>query len=345
MRILLRLALPLLLFFAGLNFTWGQDIHYTQMYATPLYINPAFTGNFECDYRAGVNYREQAASFTVPFSTYSAWGDTRIDPRFLNQRGWIGVGAHLYYDNAGYGDLKKVQAMLFTAYSQGFNSDNSLYGSLGIGIGMTNRSINPNGLIFEDQWNNDAFRFDLGITSADVKYLKNNSIFYPDFNLGLSIHHLVNEKWMYEAGGSISHINTPVESFYTESGLAAENKLGRKYIGHVTVQHILSSQFLIKPEVYFITHEGVQETIFGANLVFSVNELKLHGGLWHRLGRDIMPVLGLEYNKMTVLFSYDINVSKQYVASNYKGGFEISIVKTFCARATTKRRPCKYLSF
>ena len=31
----------------------GQDVHYSQMYATPLYINPAFTGNHECDYRVG----------------------------------------------------------------------------------------------------------------------------------------------------------------------------------------------------------------------------------------------------------------------------------------------------
>lgn len=345
MKMSFRFVLPLLLFVSGYGFLQGQDVHYTQMYATPLYINPAFTGNFECDYRVGVNYREQAASFTVPFTTYSAWGDTRIDPRFLHQRGWIGVGAHLYYDNAGYGDLKKVQGMFFGSYSQGFNSDNTLYGSLGIGIGVTNRSINPNGLIFADQWDGDAYKFNLGVTSADLPYLKNNSIFYPDFNLGLSVHHLVNEKWMYEAGGSISHINTPVESFYSGNSDAEKNKLGRKYIGHLTVQHILSSRFLIKPEVYFIAHEGVQETIFGANLIFSANELKLHGGLWHRLGRDIMPVLGLEYNQMTVIFSYDINVSKQHIASNYKGGFEISLVKTFCARVSTKRRPCKYLSF
>ncbi|MCB0807388.1 MAG: PorP/SprF family type IX secretion system membrane protein [Bacteroidales bacterium] len=317
----------------------AQDVHYTQMYATPLYINPAFTGNHECDYRAGVNYREQDASFTIPFVTYTAWGDTRFSPRFLNQRGWIGVGAHMYYDNAGHGDLTKVQAMLLTSYNQGFNYDNSLYGSLGIGLGITNRSININNLIFGDQW--DSLNYVFGFGTQEPILLENSSIFYPDFNLGVSVHHLVNENWMYEIGGSISHINTPKESFYGTSN----NRVGRKYIAHATVQYILSSRFLIKPELYFVAHEGVQETILGANTVFNVIELKLHGGLWHRLGRDIMPVVGLEYNRFTVLFSYDINVSNQRVATNYKGGFEVSLTKQFCARHSTKRRPCKFLSF
>ncbi|MBC8487806.1 MAG: PorP/SprF family type IX secretion system membrane protein [Bacteroidetes bacterium] len=333
----------LVLIFACSSFlAKAQDIHYSQMYSTPLYINPAFTGNFDCNFRAGLNYRQQAASFTIPFETYSAWGDTRIFPRFLNKRAWIGLGAHLYYDNAGDGDLKKIQGMFFGAFSQGFNSDNSLYGSLGVGIGVTNRSIDINKLIFDDQWDTYLLRFDPAIVSADVTNIQSSSIFYPDFNLGLSLHHLVNEKWMYEVGGSISHINKPKESFFGE-----DNRVGRKIIVSGTAQYILSDRFLIKPEAYFIAHEGVQETIFGANIVYGAVELKLHGGLWTRLARDIIPVMGIEYNNYTLLFSYDINISKQRMASNYKGGFEFSLVKKFCysPRTSTKRDPCKFLDF
>jgi len=331
----------------------AQDVHYSQMYSTPLYINPAFTGNHECDFRAGVNYRQQAASFTIPFETYTAWGDTRYSPGFLNRRGWFGLGAHLYHDNAGNGDLKKVQAMLFTAYSQGFNSDNSMYGSLGVGLGVTNRSVNKNAFIYGDQWVDQDLDFTQD--SKDPARISNPSIYYFDFNIGLSLHHVVNEKWMYEVGGSISHVNTPKESFYDESYYVNDtltvyydnNKVDRKYIVHTTFQYILSPQFLIKPEAYFISHEGVQEMVFGANLVFNAVELKLHGGLWHRLGRDIIPVLGVEYNDFTLLFSYDLNVSSQRVASQYQGGFEFSLVKRFCysTRRSTKREPCKFLEF
>lgn len=330
----------------------AQDVHYSQMYSTPLYVNPAFTGNHECDFRAGVNYRQQAASFTIPFETYTAWGDTRFSPEFLKRRGWFGLGAHLYHDNAGNGDLKKVQAMLFTAYSQGFNSDNSMYGSLGVGLGVTNRSVNKNAFIYGDQWVDADLAFNG--SSDDPTKITHPSIYYFDFNIGLSFHQIVNEKWMYEVGGSISHVNTPKESFYDDpipgkngANIPNNNRVGRKYIGHATFRYILSEQFLIKPEVYYIAHEGMQETVFGANLVFNAIQLKLHGGLWHRLGRDIIPVLGVEYNDFTLLFSYDLNVSSQRVASQYKGGFEFSLVKRFCysTRRSTKREPCKFLEF
>lgn len=320
--------------------TKGQDVHYSQMYSTPLFINPAFTGNHICDFRAGLNYRQQAASFTIPFETYSAWGDTRIYPGFLGRRSWMGLGGHMYYDNAGDGGLKKIQGMFFSSFSQGFNEDNSLYGSLGVGIGITNRSININQLIFHNQW--DAFNLNFDPTLPSGEQLAGTSIFYMDFNLGLAVHHLVNDRFQYEVGVSMSHINKPEESFYGE-----KNELGRKLIISGSVQTLISENMMLKPEVYFITHEGAQEIIFGANLVYGTSDVKLHGGLWHRLGRDIIPTLGIEYNTFTLLFSYDVNVSKQRAASNYRGGFELSILKRFCysSRRSTKREPCKFLEF
>ncbi|MEZ5083105.1 MAG: PorP/SprF family type IX secretion system membrane protein [Bacteroidales bacterium] len=342
-RFFVKQGAILLLMVISLLSIQGQDVHYSQMYATPLYVNPAFTGNHDCDYRAGVNYRQQAASFTVPFTTYTAWGDTRIMPNFLRQRGWFGLGAHMYYDNAGDGDLTKVQGMFLAAYSQGFNADNSLYGSLGVGIGYTNRSLNKNNLIFGDMWNSKELDWDFNFQSDDLSFIKNSSIFYWDFNLGLSLHQLVNEKWMYEVGASVSHINTPVETFFGESD--KNNKLGRKYIGSFTVQYLLSDVVMIRPEAYYITQEGASELVIGANLVYSAIELNLYGGLWTRSGHDIIPVMGVEYNKFTLLFSYDINVSKQRLASQYQGGFEFSLVKRFCARNSTKKRPCKMLEF
>lgn len=337
-----KIYISILTFFilAGSSAIFGQDIHYSQFYSTPLYVNPAFTGNHECDFRLGLNYRQQASYLPVPFETYSAFLDTRFHPDFLRRRGWFGVGGHFYYDNAGEGDLKKTQGMLFAAYSQGFNADNSLYGSLGVGIGITNRSINYNDLIFDNQWDYNNLQFDPNLPSGEG--FSDNSIFYPDFNMGLSLHHLVNDKWMYEFGVSMSHINAPRESFFGE-----DNRVGRKLIVHAGVQTLLRENLLIKPEVFFAGHEGVQETVFGANIVWGFTGVKLHGGLWHRLARDIIPVAGLEYNHFVLLFSYDVNISEQRIASQYEGGFEFSLVKKICqsTRRSTKREPCKFLEF
>jgi type IX secretion system PorP/SprF family membrane protein len=334
-------TLPLTIFTLSLGFAlYAQDIHYSQMGASPLYINPAFTGNHECDFRAGVNYRQQDY-YTQPYETYTAWGDTRFYPDFLHRSGWIGLGAHLYYDNSGTSPMEKIQAMLFTAYSQGFNIDNSIYASLGVGLGVTNRSFNKNNLIYEDQWNDQLLQFDPNLSSEDITQIKSSSIFYPDFNIGLSFHHLVNSEWMYEVGGSMSHVTKPRESFY---GLV-DQRVGRKMIAHATVQHILSDKLLIKPEVYYVSHMGSQELMIGSNLVRSFEDLKLYGGLWFRFGRDIIPTVGLEFNKLNLMFSYDVNVSKKRLASQYQGGFEISLTKKFCARKSTKREPCKMLLF
>lgn len=339
MKYILKIFMVMFLIASGLNESGAQDIHYSQMYATPLYINPAFTGNHDCDYRAAVNYRQQAY-YTNPYETYTAWGDTRFYPEIFRRNGWIGLGGHMYYDNAGDAPLQKVQAMIFSAYSQGFNLDNSIYGSLGIGLGITNRSVNKKNLIFEDQWDSDLYVFNDDGTK-DPLFDNSTSIFYFDFNLGMAFHHLVNENWMYETGLSISHITKPRETFLGTGNY----RVGRKMIAHVTVQHILSKKVLLKPEVYYILHEGTQELIMGANLVRGVEELKLYGGLWYRFGRDIIPSIGIEYNKMTIMFTYDINVSKQRLASKYQGGFELSLIKKFSARKSTRREPCKMLHF
>ncbi|MCD4736655.1 MAG: PorP/SprF family type IX secretion system membrane protein [Bacteroidales bacterium] len=330
----------LLVFLVSGYSSFSQDVHYSQFYSTPLYINPALTGNHECDLRLGLNYRQQASYLPVPFETYSAFADTRFYPGFLKKRGWFGIGGNFYYDNAGDGDLQKVQGTFLASYSQGFNSDNSMYGSLGTSIGITNRSINYNNLIFDSQWNYGDLVFDPSLPNNES--FSNSSIFYPDFNLGLSFHHMVNEKWLYEMGVSMSHINKPSESFFGEN-----NRLGRKLIVHASLQTLLTERLLLRPEAFFVAHENVSETVFGANVVYNFYTVKLYGGLWHRLSRDIIPVAGIEYSKFVLLFSYDINISKQRIVSEYKGGFEVSLIKKFCGstRHSTKREPCKFLEF
>src|SRR5690606_37585034 len=88
------------------SFAFGQDIHFSQYYANPLYMNPALTGSFYGDFRAAVNYRNQA--FTVsntPYVTYS--GSFDIAPLKKKMRHDVfGVGMLVYNDKAGNGVLK-----------------------------------------------------------------------------------------------------------------------------------------------------------------------------------------------------------------------------------------------
>ncbi len=316
----------------------AQDIHYSQFATSPLYINPAQTGNHECDLRAGLNYRQQAGSFTTPYETYSAFLDTRINPRFLKNHSWLGIGGMMHYDNSGDGGLTNIRAMFLSSYSKGFNSDNSAYGSLGASFAYVNKSLNYDKLIFDSQW--DPFELEFDPTLSNQEGFSESSIYYFDFNVGLMFSYLVNSKFRYELGGSINHITQPKESFFGE-----DNKLGRKLIFHATGEYMLSKNFMLRPQVLYSMHEGTSEAVFGAYLVYGDQALRLTGGLFHRLGRDVIPALGLEYNTLAFLFSYDLNTSKQQRATNYKGGYEVSLIKKFCQPKSSKRKPCKFLEF
>ncbi len=324
-----------LLLLAAFNIAEGQDVHYSQWEAAPLFINPALTGNASCNWRTGVNHRTQAR-YTIPFETYNAFIDTRIKPRFVGQRGWIGIGTNLYYDNAGDGPLKKIQAMLFTSYSLGFNADNTIYASMGVGVGITNRQINYN-FIFGNQWDAAILGFDASLASGEG--FPNSSIFYPDFNYGLHFHHLVNQNFAYNLGASLSHINKPIESFFA----SGTHRLQRKLITYARTSIKIGTQMIVNPSAYFLYQNKVNQLLFGSNLDYKQAYLTISAGLWYRYGRDIIPLIGMGYKDFKLKLTYDINVSKQHAASEYKGGFEITLIKTFCTQR--REKTCRDLKF
>jgi hypothetical protein len=81
----------------------------------------------------------------------------------------------------------------------------------------------------------------------------------------------------------------------------------------------------------------------GGNLHYGKEDLRICAGLWYRVNRDVIPMVGLDYQEYSMLFSYDITVSQLKVASYSQGGFEISVQKTF--RIRTKKRRCENFRF
>lgn len=62
----------LLLFIAVLlvhGYSYAQDPHFSQFFASPLTINPANTGNFSGTLRAALNSRIQLPEFNNPYAT------------------------------------------------------------------------------------------------------------------------------------------------------------------------------------------------------------------------------------------------------------------------------------
>src|SRR5947208_10581033 len=97
--------------FSGYGF--GQDLHFSQWFNSPLTTNPANTGFIpDADYRIGANYRNQYSEvMTVPYKTMSIFGDAQVfRDRIVN--GWVGLGGVILRDVAGAGNRTstKVEA-------------------------------------------------------------------------------------------------------------------------------------------------------------------------------------------------------------------------------------------
>src|ERR1041384_6550535 len=73
-----RLLLPIFLLTVFLPELKAQDPQFTQFYANPLYLNPAFAGNARCP-RICMNYRNQWPLLSGRYVTYSISTDAHVD--------------------------------------------------------------------------------------------------------------------------------------------------------------------------------------------------------------------------------------------------------------------------
>src|SRR5687768_15296278 len=75
-----RLLTLLLLILLTEGTVTAQDPQFSQFYAAPLYLNPAFAGSTN-QARAGVNFRNQWPAIDASFTTLSAYFDYFIEDK------------------------------------------------------------------------------------------------------------------------------------------------------------------------------------------------------------------------------------------------------------------------
>ena len=82
---------------------YGQDAHFSQFYANPLYLNPAFAGTNNCP-RFAINFRDQWPAIKGDFKTFSGSYDQYISAIRS------GIGVLVIGDIAGNGILSSYNA-------------------------------------------------------------------------------------------------------------------------------------------------------------------------------------------------------------------------------------------
>lgn len=303
----------------------AQDIHFTQFYASPMYLNPAFTGANACS-RVTLTYRNQWPGINKTYRSYMISGD-----HYLSQYN-LGIGMLVASDVAGTGNLKTTIINPQLAYEAKLGRDFGM--RFGMQAGVTSKSINYNNLLFGDQIANGGAASSVEIPKATVTY----------FDLGSGLLFYSSKHW---GGISASHLNQPAESL-TDGGDAVRPI---KYSIHG------GSKFTINPDEKDDLHKKSVTAAFNyrgqrkfdqLDIGFYYMQSVMTIGVWYRglpikhykpgyPNNDALAIIiGAKTKRMNIGYSYDITISKLAGAS--KGAHELNISYQFCVPKKKKKR-------
>jgi type IX secretion system PorP/SprF family membrane protein len=300
----------------------GQDIHFSQYFATPLTINPSYTGSFTGDYRAGLNYRQQWGSVTVPYKTFDFYGDMSFNKNIFH-RNYFSAGLCLVADRAGDGDLTVTKMMGSGAYHFNLDGNKKNFLSIGVQAGLVQKSVDFTKFYFDNQWNDAGF--DTGLPNGE-NYMS-AKVSYPDVQAGISYSYSGSEKISFYSGIAVYHLFRPQDSFYGN----VENRLGMRPAANAGATIKLTDQVYAYPSIMYMSQKKAHEFLAGSMLSFELNTAssnQVFAGLFARIGDALIPVLGYQLEHWRAFVNYDVNTSDLKVASGGKGAFELSIAYT-----------------
>lgn len=313
-----RLPIILLLLCCAAFYSSGQDIHFSQYFATPLAINPSYAGSFTGDYRAGMNYRQQWGSVTVPYKTFDFYGDMSFNKNRFHQN-YFSLGLVMISDRAGDGNLSITKIMGSGSYHFNLSGDKKNFLSLGLQAGYVQKSVDFTKFYFDNQWADAGF--DTGLPAGEN--FEAQSLSYLDVNAGISYAYTGSAKFSFYSGLAVYHLNQPYESFYGN----ADNRLGMRPVVNVGAIIQLSDAVYLYPSMFYMSQKKAQDVMAGSMISYELgeSESQLYAGFFARFGDALIPVIGYQYTHWRGYLNYDINVSSLKVASGGKGAFELSL--------------------
>lgn len=296
----------------------GQDIHFSQFNRSYLNLNPALCGSFNGDYRLNGNFRNQWSSISEPYRTISFAADAKALIRTVPN---LNFGLVIFNDKAGIGDLQNSNFLLNVAYIQPLNSDSSISIKGGLQGGLSSRSINYDAFSFDNQFRSGQFNDQL----SSGENFGNNSINRLALNTGLSLEYFIENRKKVEFGMAFFNLNQADQSFEGEL-----EPLDIRSTFFLQAEYEIHEEWDLLPALLFSQQGEYQEMVVGSHARYRMSENEyyrrnLYFGLWLRPNDAIIPALGLDYNQWHFGASYDINVSSLEVASNQRGGLELSV--------------------
>jgi type IX secretion system PorP/SprF family membrane protein len=266
----------------------AQDPTFTQFYANPLYLNPAFAGSHGCP-RFALNYRNEWPSLSGNYVTYSA----SYDQYFKNISGGFGVLAT--HDQQGQGTINT--SMLGLVYSYHLTLGRKWKMMFGARAAWYQKFLDWDKLTFGDMI--DPRR---GFIYATGDVPRGGSRGFFDASAGTVI---FNKHFF--AGFAAHHLNTPNESM-----IIGDSPLPMRFTGHMGAEIQLGRQSKysngtsIMPNVIYQYQNGFQELSVGTYVKYGAFNV----GFWYRNKDAFIMTIGVNTGKFKLGYSYDVTVSK-----------------------------------
>jgi type IX secretion system PorP/SprF family membrane protein len=327
MKTIFTLILSVFLLIFSNQAILAQDINFSQFYDMPILRNPSLAGIFEGDMRFTSAYRNQWQSVTVPYRTIALGTEFKtIVSR--NTSDFVSFGFQLTNDVAGDSKLSRSQILPFLNYHKSLSAYKNAYLSAAFMAGPVFSRFDPTKLRFDDQYTGGSFN----ATNPTRQYINNTNLTYWDPSAGITFSSESGENTQYYVGVGVFHLSNPTVSFQPQNDF----KLNKKYVlnmGLTTMTNDIN-KLTLYADVFkqggaiqaqgggMITHDLIQTE--------EDNTVSITGGLFYRLNDAVIPVIKLDYYKLSIGATYDVNISKLLPSSQAKGGLEVTMTyKTF----------------
>ena len=301
----------------------GQDVHFSQYFANPVYLNPAYAGTYVCP-RLVTNFRMQWPSLSGKYTSYSA----SYDQHFEKLSG--GIGVLFLGDHAAESGIITTNAFsLIYAFKANLTRDKKASMRFALQATYQQKRLDFNKLTFADMidpkygfvyrtqeefptWTKGIFDFSAGV------------VFYSEH---------------YYGGIAVNHFTQPKESFYDTDG--KETRVPMKITANFGAildikQSVRSEKTLgdmaLSPNIIFQYQtrftDGAAYSTINYGMYWLCYPMSI--GAWFRQGIKnadaAIFLVGVEQEHFKVGYSYDFTIpsNTQYVKPQTGGSHEIS---------------------
>jgi len=301
----------------------AQDIHFSQMFETPLLRNPALAGLFSGDVRLQTVFRSQWNSVTNAYHTGSANMEYKL--AVGRTEDFITIGGQILYDKAGTVDLTSTHILPAFNYHKSLSAEKNMYLSMALMGGWVQRSINKSKMTTNSQFDGT----DYNSSAATGETFPKASYSYFDGTAGISFNEQIgdNPDNNLYIGIAYHHFNKAKKlSFYSDY----KSEMTPKWVASAGIRMNINDEAYATFEGDYSKQGTTKEIIGGLLFTKKLDDADdpkylIHGGAYMRLNDAVIPVVKVESRPIAVALSYDVNISGLRRASTGRGGFELSL--------------------